>query len=88
VKTRESQLKNGALARVAYELVEAGDPRNLQKRLLTQILLQEPEPQAIFEGIDQSEIRSLSQKIEEAPFMYPSIKNWFVGNKGKIENMI
>jgi len=73
---------------VAYELIEAGDPRNLQKRLLTQILVQEPEPQVIFEGVDGNEIESLSQKIEKATFMYPSIKNWLSGNKDKIQGMI
>lgn len=88
VRTKEAQWENATLGRVAYELVEAGNSRNLQKRLLTQILLQEPEPQAILDGIDRSEIRLLSQTIEESPFMYPSIKDWLEGNKGKIQSMM
>jgi hypothetical protein len=88
VRTKEAQWENGTLGRVAYALVEAGDPRNLQKRLLTQILLQEPEPQAIFNGLDRNDIELLLQKIEGASFMYPTIKNWWVGNKGKIQSMM
>ena len=88
VKTKEKQLENGVLGRVAFKLVKAGDTRNLYKRLLTQIVLQAPNPQVILEGIDRSEIKSLLQKIEEAPFMYPSAKDWFVENKDKIQSMM
>ena len=88
VKTKDKKLENGVLVPVASELVKAGDIRNTQKRLLTQIVRQKPEPRAIFEGIDQSEIKLLCQKIEEAPFMYPTIKDWLVANKDKIQGMM
>ncbi|MBI3173995.1 MAG: hypothetical protein HYZ25_09760 [Chloroflexi bacterium] len=88
VKIKEVQFESGDFGQVAYELVKAGDGRNLQKRLLFQIALQKPEPQAIFEGIDQSEIRSLYQKIENEPFVYPAVKDWLVLNKEKIQSMM
>ena len=88
VKARQKQFENGDFGQVAYELVKAGDIRNSQKRLLFQIALQNPELQELLEGVDQSEIRSLYRKIEEAPFVYPALKDWLVENKDKIESML
>ena len=88
VKAKEIQFENGDVGQVAYKLIKAGDRRNLQKRLLFHLALQTPEPQAIFEGVDRNEIRSLYQKIEQAPFVYPTVKDWFVTNKDKIESMM
>ncbi len=88
VKVKEIRFADGDFGQVAHQLVKAGDSRNLQKRLLLQIALKKPEPKAILEGIDRREIRSLYQKIEEAPFVYPAIKDWLVVNKDKIHSMM
>jgi len=86
VKTK--QLENGMPLPLAYELVKAGDKRNLQKRLLTQILLHSPEPQVFLAGISQSEIKSLYKKIQESTFVYPDIKKWFALHKERIQNLM
>lgn len=85
---RVKQLENEIRLPAAYELVKAGDARNLQKRLLTRILLHAPEPQEFFVGVSQSEIKSLCQKLGEANFVYPDIKNWFTLHKEKIQSLI
>ena len=72
----------------AYELITAGDERNLQKRLLIQVLLNSPEPQEIFGEVSQNEIKSICQKVEETAFGYPDIKSWFALHKETIKGLI
>ncbi len=72
----------------AYELITAGDVRNLQKRLLIHILLNSPEPQELFGEVSQNEIKSICQKIEEATFWYPDIKKWFSLHKETIKGLL
>ena len=72
----------------AYELITSGNERNLQKRLLINILLNSPEPQEFFSKVSQDEIKSTYQKIEEATFVYPDIKKWFSLHKETIKELI
>ena len=80
--------KNENWLPTAYELITAGDERNLQKRLLIRILLNSPEPQEIFGEVSQNEIKSVCQKIEEATFGYPDIKKWFSLHKETIKGLL
>src|SRR5690349_20510314 len=56
VRVRSQQLETGSSALAAYELVEAGDERNLQKRLMFHILMYQPAPRDLFDGISDSDI--------------------------------
>ena len=72
----------------SYELIKAGDERNLQKRLLIHVLLNSPEPKEFFGEVSQNEIKSICQKIEEATFGYPDIKKWFSLHKETIKGLL
>ncbi len=71
----------------AYELIKTGDERNLQKRLLIRILLDSPEPQDIFRGVSQNDIKSICQRIEETNFAYPGITSWFALHEETLEGL-
>ena len=85
VKVKSQQLAADRSVPVAYELVTVGEKNNLQKRLLFYILMNEPNPQDLLDGVSQQDIASLMSKINEASFMYPTIKEWFpsIGRQSK-----
>jgi hypothetical protein len=72
----------------AYELVQVGDARNVQKRLLFHILLHAPEPHVIFGALSEQERQSLCQKREATTFPYPAIKNWFAVHNETIQALM
>lgn len=87
VETREAKFEDETVGQLAYKLVKAGDPRNLQKRLQMQILLKKPEPEVIFDGIKPNEIELLIKIANESHFTYPAIQDWLEKHKAKIQSI-
>jgi hypothetical protein len=88
VRVKVGQFVDGKQALRAYELVESGDQRNLQKRLLSYILMKEIAPFDLLDNVDKNEIRALESKINGADFMYPSIKEWLALHKKEIWSLV
>ena len=88
VRVKVGQFADGKQALRAYELLENGDQRNIQKRLLFYILMKETAPLDLLENVDRNDIKALKNKIEQAVFMYPSIKEWFGLHGGTIQSLV
>lgn len=88
VETKEEPFKTTFPIQLAYKLIKTGDRRNLQKRLQMQILMEEPEPEVIFDGISSNEIKLLLKIAEESYFTYPGVTDWLEKHKAKIQSMI
>jgi hypothetical protein len=88
VRVKAGQFADGKQALHAYELVESGDQRNLQKRLLFYILMHETTPLDLLANIDKKDIKALKSRIEGAAFMYPSIKEWLVLHREAIRDLL
>ena|SRR5688500_4391553 len=88
VRVKAGQFADGKQALRAYELMESGDQRNLQKRLLFYILMHETTPLDLLANIDKNDIKALESRIEGAAFMYPSIKEWLVLHREAIRDLL
>ena len=88
VRVKAGQFVDGKQALRACELMESGDKRNLQKRLLLYILMQKTTPLDLLSNIHKNDIRALESKIDGATFMYPSVREWLVLHKEAVHKLL
>jgi hypothetical protein len=88
VRVKAGQLADEKQVLRAYELMESGDQRNFQKRLLLYILMKEITPLELLQNVGRNDISALKNKIEQADFMYPSIKEWLTLHGRTIQHLL
>jgi hypothetical protein len=66
---------------LAYKLIIAGDLHNSPKCLQFQILEENPDPYELLQDLKKEDILALLDKVNNADFVYPAIKEWITRNQ-------